>query len=89
MTPWRQFGFPLVVGLGATIAIVAVASVPYCWVVGILLLPGLLIGLPFAPQGVHSDHFWVGLAVAVVADTLFYSYLASRYLQYRTTHDQQ
>jgi hypothetical protein len=52
---WRVYLESFVISVGVTVLVIAVASMPSCSAVGIVLLPGnLLAGIVF-PQGVHSN----------------------------------
>ena len=70
---------------GTVAAIIALSAVPIIQVVGVVLVPGALLAALIFPEGIHSDHGLLFLAlsalfdVALLAIPLFFIFKSGRF----------
>jgi len=69
-----RYLFSFVICLAFTIAVAALASIPNCSSVGILLLPGMLAGAIVFPEGTKSDFPAIYMLVAALANGFIFSW---------------
>ena len=71
----RTYIWSLVISVVLTLLVGAIASLPRCSAIGVLLLPGALLAAIMLPQGVNSNAGNAYLVLAGLLDSIIVSFL--------------
>ncbi len=70
----RIYGWSLVISVALVALVAAIASVPHCSAIGIVLLPGALLAAIVFPQGPESGAGNIYLVLAGLLDSLLVAF---------------
>jgi hypothetical protein len=73
----RAYGVALAISAAVVVLVAAIASVPHCSAIGIVLLPGALLAAVVFPQGIESDAGTIYLLLAGLLDSLLMAFLVT------------